>query len=61
MYSDAGIGIDFDSCPIKYSYTAVGIDFFKPISVDDYLENISDFLESRVSILVPFSAAIMDD
>ena len=57
-YVTSGLSVVFDEFPVNYSNSPIVMWYGAPIPVNDYLENISYFLDRKLSKVVNFSEAV---
>ena len=57
-YLQAGLWFVFDVYPIGYSDSPIIIGYEKPRTVDDYLEQVSYYLDKKILMIVTFSEAV---
>ena len=58
VYIDDGLSVGFDGYPIHYEDTPFVLRFSIPMTVNDYLEDISYYLDAKISKVVNFSEAV---
>ena len=59
-YSVAGLSVTFDKFPVHYSDSPIVMEYSAPIPVHDYLEDISYYLDHKMTKAVNFSEAVQD-